>query len=210
MVAMSCGTARCRSDDMSASATHHAFRLARRCPRGCRAPVSTPVLIGRYYDPQTGQFLSVDPMVSQTLEPYQYVKDNPVGEVDPSGETFVGAYAQGNGFLCPAEPGLPICYASYGRPGGFALGRWIVDMARTTGKTTKIIAQAVVKSVRRDECKVLLATAGVLGAAPAGTAVVMASVGQEAGTALAVFAISGGMGSIAALGVGIGIAFSRC
>ena len=210
MVAMSCGTARCRSDDLSASATHHAFRLARRCPRGCRAPVSTPVLIGRYYDPQTGQFLSVDPMVSQTLEPYQYVKDNPVGEVDPSGETFVGAYAQGNGFLCPAEPGLPICYASYGRPGGFALGRWIVDMARTTGKTTKIIAQAVVKSVRRDECKVLLATAGVLGAAPAGTAVVMASVGQEAGTALAVFAISGGMGSIAALGVGIGIAFSRC
>lgn len=210
MVAMSCGTARCRSDDLSVSATHHAFRLARRCPRGCRAPVSTPVLIGRYYDPQTGQFLSVDPMVSQTLEPYQYVKDNPVGEVDPSGETFVGAYAQGNGFLCPAEPGLPICYASYGRPGGFALGRWIVDMARTTGKTTKIIAQAVVKSVRRDECKVLLATAGVLGAAPAGTAVVMASVGQEAGTALAVFAISGGMGSIAALGVGIGIAFSRC
>ena len=210
MVAMSFGTTCRRGRHTSASGLHHVPRRARRCPRRHGGGPSEPVVVGRYYDPQTGQFLSVDPMVSQTLEPYQYVKDNPVGEVDPSGETFVGAYAQGNGFLCPAEPGLPICYASYGRPGGFALGRWIVDMARTTGKTTKIIAQAVVKSVRRDECKVLLATAGVLGAAPAGTAVVMASVGQEAGTALAVFAISGGMGSIAALGVGIGIAFSRC
>ena len=209
MFAMKPGTGQCRRGS-SSSIRPGSSEPSRRCPcspRGHRRGLST---VNRYYDPQTGQFLSVDPMVSQTLEPYQYVKDNPVGEVDPSGETFVGAYAQGNGFLCPAEPGLPICYASYGRPGGFALGRWIVDMARTTGKTTKIIAQAVVKSVRRDECKVLLATAGVLGAAPAGTAVVMASVGQEAGTALAVFAISGGMGSIAALGVGIGIAFSRC
>jgi len=210
MVAMGCETRRCRRGEPFPSGWHLGGRRRRCCNRSPgRGPVPHYV-VGRYYDPQTGQFLSVDPMVSQTLEPYQYVKDNPVGEVDPSGETFVGAYAQGNGFLCPAEPGLPICYASYGRPGGFALGRWIVDMARTTGKTTKIIAQAVVKSVRRDECKVLLATAGVLGAAPAGTAVVMASVGQEAGTALAVFAISGGMGSIAALGVGIGIAFSRC
>jgi len=91
MVAMSCGTARCRSDDLSASATHHAFRLARRCPRGCRAPVSTPVLIGRYYDPQTGQFLSVDPEVQQTLEAFLYAGDDPVKAVDPLGTTTVSA-----------------------------------------------------------------------------------------------------------------------
>ena len=91
MVAMSCGTARCRSDDLSVSATHHAFRLARRCPRGCRAPVSTPVLIGRYYDPQTGQFLSVDPEVQQTLEAFLYAGDDPVKAVDPLGTTTVSA-----------------------------------------------------------------------------------------------------------------------
>jgi uncharacterized protein RhaS with RHS repeats len=41
--------------------------------------------VGRYYDPATGQFLSVDPLVQQTLEAYVYAADDPVLEVDPSG-----------------------------------------------------------------------------------------------------------------------------
>lgn len=39
----------------------------------------------RWYDPATGQFLSVDPLVAQTGLPYSYAGDNPVNEGDPSG-----------------------------------------------------------------------------------------------------------------------------
>jgi RHS repeat-associated protein len=42
-------------------------------------------LIGRYYDPQTGQFLSVDPDVQQTLEAYEYVNGDPVNDTDALG-----------------------------------------------------------------------------------------------------------------------------
>ncbi len=43
-------------------------------------------LIGRYYDPQTGQFLSVDPDAEETQQPYAYGNDNPVTVVDPAGD----------------------------------------------------------------------------------------------------------------------------
>jgi len=39
----------------------------------------------RYYDPTTGQFLSVDPAVSFTQSPFDYAGDDPVTETDPSG-----------------------------------------------------------------------------------------------------------------------------
>ena len=41
--------------------------------------------INRYYDPATGQFLSVDSMVESTGTPYAYAGDNPVMAVDPLG-----------------------------------------------------------------------------------------------------------------------------
>jgi RHS repeat-associated protein len=42
-------------------------------------------LHARVYDPVTAQFLSVDPAVAETGEPYGYAAENPVNEVDPSG-----------------------------------------------------------------------------------------------------------------------------
>jgi len=42
-------------------------------------------LHARVYDPATAQFLSVDPAVAETGEPYGYAAENPVNEVDPSG-----------------------------------------------------------------------------------------------------------------------------
>jgi RHS repeat-associated protein len=42
-------------------------------------------LIGRYYDPQTGQFIGVDPIVDQTQAAYSYANGDPVSASDPSG-----------------------------------------------------------------------------------------------------------------------------
>lgn len=42
-------------------------------------------LIARYYDPTTGQFLTVDPDVATTLSPYGYVDGDPVNASDPTG-----------------------------------------------------------------------------------------------------------------------------
>lgn len=41
--------------------------------------------VHRYYDPTTGQFLSVDPVVSMTGQPYAYVSGDPVNRADPLG-----------------------------------------------------------------------------------------------------------------------------
>jgi RHS repeat-associated protein len=42
-------------------------------------------LQARYYDPATGQFMSVDPLATVTGQPYEYAGDDPVNSVDPSG-----------------------------------------------------------------------------------------------------------------------------
>jgi RHS repeat-associated protein len=52
----------------------------------------------RWYDPQTGQFMSDDPLEALTEQPYSYAGDDPINQTDPSGldETVpvgVGPYA---------------------------------------------------------------------------------------------------------------------
>ncbi len=44
----------------------------------CIEPSGPVYLMGRYYDPQTGQFLSVDPMAQETRAPFEYASDDPV------------------------------------------------------------------------------------------------------------------------------------
>ena len=46
-------------------------------------------LVHRYYDPTTGQFLTVDPDLQETLQPYSYSSENPVSGNDPTGEEDV-------------------------------------------------------------------------------------------------------------------------
>jgi RHS repeat-associated protein len=53
---------------------------------GYTDPTGLIYLINRYYDPQTGQFISVDPLLSQTLAPYSYASGNPISNTDPTGE----------------------------------------------------------------------------------------------------------------------------
>lgn len=50
-------------------------------------------LIYRYYDPQTGQFVSVDPKVGQTGASYIYASDNPISLSDPNGLMAIGECA---------------------------------------------------------------------------------------------------------------------
>jgi len=46
------------------------------------------IVIHRYYDPVTGQFLNVDPLVDLTSAPYFYAGDDPVNLADPSGQDW--------------------------------------------------------------------------------------------------------------------------
>ena len=50
-------------------------------------------LLARYYDPATGQFLTVDPDVAMTLSPYGYVQGDPLNGADPTGLDNCGLFA---------------------------------------------------------------------------------------------------------------------
>jgi RHS repeat-associated protein len=56
-------------------------------------------LRARTYDPTTAQFLSVDPALATTSEPYTYTKDNPANGADPTGENPANGAAPRGG--CP-------------------------------------------------------------------------------------------------------------
>ena len=57
------------------------------------APSGYYYLRNRYYDTATGQFISVDPALSNTNQPYLYASDNPVDSTDPSGTVTAPAGA---------------------------------------------------------------------------------------------------------------------
>jgi len=48
-------------------------------------PSGLVYLINRYYDPSTDQFLSVDPKVAATLQPYVFTGSDPLNSTDPLG-----------------------------------------------------------------------------------------------------------------------------
>ena len=54
-------------------------------PSGCERAALSRCVVGRYYDPSTDQFLSVDPEVGVTGQPYAYDTDDPLNETDPLG-----------------------------------------------------------------------------------------------------------------------------
>jgi hypothetical protein len=72
------------------------------------------VSVGRYYDPSTGEFLSVDPLVDVTGEPYGYAIQNPVNLTDPSGQSVPldfgepGSIFTASGGSNGAHPGEPV------------------------------------------------------------------------------------------------------
>jgi RHS repeat-associated protein len=51
----------------------------------CSRPRAVTSVINRYYDPTTDQFLSIDPVVAQTDQPYVFTNDDPLNAEDPLG-----------------------------------------------------------------------------------------------------------------------------
>ena len=82
MVAMLCATERRESGERTDSDRHRSRSRVRRCRRKSRSGL---VAVNRYYDPITGQFMSVDPLVTKTHQAYVYTSDNPVNISDPTG-----------------------------------------------------------------------------------------------------------------------------
>ena len=57
----------------------------------------------RYYDPRISIFVSVDPLVEQTMTPYQYVHNNPINLIDPTGMSADGWGKKDNTWEYDAE-----------------------------------------------------------------------------------------------------------
>jgi hypothetical protein len=51
----------------------------------CRKGIARERRVNRYYDPTTDQFLSVDPDVAETGQPYAFTGDDPLNASDPLG-----------------------------------------------------------------------------------------------------------------------------
>jgi hypothetical protein len=73
------------------------------------------VCVARWYDPGTGEFLSVDPDLAETDQPYSYAGDDPVNRTDPTGESVnettvvTPSFRTGSNPACTSEQGLQIC-----------------------------------------------------------------------------------------------------
>jgi len=75
-------------------------------------------LINRYYDPTTGQFISVDPDLAQTNTPYAYANGNPVTNTDPTGLAVLKNSTRCNNYHSVSDWQVTICIQTqnYGIP----------------------------------------------------------------------------------------------
>ncbi|MDA8357495.1 MAG: RHS repeat-associated core domain-containing protein [Actinomycetota bacterium] len=70
---------------------------------GYEDPTGLVYLVNRYYDPATAQFLSVDPLVGITGQPYAYAGDDPVNASDPSGLITCPSWVPGCGVVTDVQ-----------------------------------------------------------------------------------------------------------
>ena len=84
------------------------------------ATLESDYLVERYYDPATGQFLTVDPLVDETGQAYAYAGNDPVNGTDPNGLDTVGICGGVNANLGEFSPSPGAC-----------LTRQLIQVART-------------------------------------------------------------------------------
>jgi RHS repeat-associated protein len=63
-------------------------------------------LVSRYLEPTTGQFVSVDPILNSTLQPYEYAGDDPIADVDPLGQCYDSTNGNNANGLCQDTPSV--------------------------------------------------------------------------------------------------------
>jgi len=95
-------------------------------------PTGLMYLINRYYDPAIGQFLSIDPALSQTGQPYAYADGNPVGLTDPAGMAWEEIVPTGQVFDSQADFSSFLYHLIGGRQGyklkwGVGTPDWLTD-----------------------------------------------------------------------------------
>jgi RHS repeat-associated protein len=91
-------------------------------------------LQARYYDPATGRFISRDPIgFKGGLNLYRYAEDNPVANVDPTGEDWENDLRVGMGFAGMVIGGT--VGAVGGGAGGFVGGTLVAPGVGTVGGT---------------------------------------------------------------------------
>jgi RHS repeat-associated protein len=95
---------------------------------GYTDPTGLIYLLNRYYDPATGQFISVDPDVSQTDQPYAYAGDDPVDNDDPNGAIWNWAHHTWGKKYCESRGGTQACVSS-----GYLLGAVFLTFGEVTG-----------------------------------------------------------------------------
>jgi RHS repeat-associated protein len=140
----------------------------------------------RTYDPTTDQFLSVDPFVALTGEPYSYAEDNPINKYDPSGRC---------GLVCVAGIVLGGVAVATG-VGAVVVGAGAVATALAA---TSVATGAGAFAADSDECVTHVGIAcvgagvGLVATAGAG-AVVFGATGEFAAGASAIGITSGGIG----------------
>jgi RHS repeat-associated protein len=96
-------------------------------------------LINRYYDPATDQFLSIDPAVESTGQPYVFTNDNSLNSTDPFG--LLAAALMGSGFQTPEQQAATINLLlnhQYSSGESIAGSRSNVQVAKGHGKTVLV------------------------------------------------------------------------
>jgi RHS repeat-associated protein len=118
-------------------------------------------LVTRYYDPATGQFVSVDPAVSLSRSPYGYVDGSPLNRRDPYG--LWGGWDTVLGAAIGAVVGATVGAASYGI--SVASGQEKFSWRRFAGATVGGAVGGAVAGACIGTTWVLLAACGGLGGA---------------------------------------------
>jgi RHS repeat-associated protein len=95
---------------------------------GYTDPTGLIYSINRYYDPGTGQFISVDPDLIQTQTAYAYAGDNPITGTDPTGLVVKADKCEDGGAIGPDTLKVKFCAISNKTITGF---RWQGEVTAT-------------------------------------------------------------------------------
>lgn len=180
--------------------------MTSRCPRKSDArQTGYTYLRARYYDPNTGQFLTRDPLEVVSRQPYQYAWNNPVNFTDPRGMLpdiggffddfawkiagFADTVGTWSGYDGLALAGSALLFTT---PAGWAIGLTVVS---TGGSATQWIAGSVAGDERHQTEGLVSTVTGLLGTSTWG--------------ALTDDAVRAGMSDLAVDGFGIWASMSR-